>query len=108
MLVAVILIVLVVNSASSSCGSSKILTWTGKYNSGAIARARVGKYNLGTGTVNELFLVRAGKSKLGSGPGAKQRAGGREKHTHQKKYFYSFFYIRCILRQDVRNELKYI
>ena len=47
-LVAVILIVLVVNSISSSCGSSKILTWTGKYKSGAIAGARVGKYNLGT------------------------------------------------------------
>ena len=46
-LVAVILIVLVVNSTSSSCGSSKILTWTGKYKSGAIAGARVGKYNLG-------------------------------------------------------------
>ena len=43
-LVAVILIVLVVNSISSSCGSSKILTWTGKYKSGVI----VGKYNLGT------------------------------------------------------------
>ena len=46
-LVAVILIVLVVNS--SSCGNSKILMWTGKYKSGAIAGARVGKYNLGTG-----------------------------------------------------------
>ena len=47
-LVAVILIVLVVNSTSSSCGSSKILIWTGKYKSRAIARARVGKYNLKT------------------------------------------------------------
>ena len=47
-LVAVILIVLVVNSTSSSCGSSKILTWTGKYKSGAIAGARIGKYNLGS------------------------------------------------------------
>ena len=44
---AVILIVLVVNSISSSCGS-KILTWTGKYKSGAIAGVRVGKYSLGT------------------------------------------------------------
>ena len=43
-LVAVILIVLVVNSISSSCGSSKILTWTGKYKSGVGARA--GKYKL--------------------------------------------------------------
>ena len=47
-LVAVILIVLVINSTSSSCGSSKILTWTGKYKSGAIAGARVGKYTLAT------------------------------------------------------------
>ena len=47
-LVAVILIVLIVNSTISSCGSSKILNWTGKYKSGAIAGARIGKYNLGT------------------------------------------------------------
>ena len=44
MLVAVILIVLTVNSISSSCGSNKILTCTGKYKSGARAGARVGKY----------------------------------------------------------------
>ena len=49
-LVAVILVVLVVNSTSSSCSSSKILTWTGKYKLGAIAGARVGKYNLGIRT----------------------------------------------------------
>ena len=72
----VILIVLVVNSTSSSCGSSKILTWTGKYKSGVIAGARVGKYNLGTGPVNELFLVRAGKSKLGAR--ARGQAKGQE------------------------------
>ena len=47
-LVAAMLIVLVVNSTSSSCGSSKILTWIGKYKSGAIAGARVGKYILRT------------------------------------------------------------
>ena len=47
-LVAVILIVLIVNSTSSNCGSSKILSWTGKYKSGAIAGTRIGKYNLGT------------------------------------------------------------
>ena len=46
-LVAVILIALVVNSISSSCGSSKILIWTGKYKSGVAARA--GKYKLGAG-----------------------------------------------------------
>ena len=51
-LVAVILIALVVNSTSSSCGSCEILTWTGKYKSGAIAGARVGKYKLGPGPVN--------------------------------------------------------
>ena len=61
-LVEVILIVLVVNSTRSSCSSSKILTWAGKYKSGAIAEARIGKYNLGT---------RVGKYKLGA------RAGGR-------------------------------
>ena len=44
-LVAVILIVLVVNNIISSCGSGKILTWTGKYKSGV--GARVGKYKLG-------------------------------------------------------------
>ena len=47
-LVAVILIVVVVNSTSSGYDSSKILTWTGKYKSGAIAGARVRKYYLGT------------------------------------------------------------
>ena len=59
MLVAVILMVLVVNSISSSCGSSEILTWSGKYKSGVGAgkyklRARAGKYKLG---------ARAGKHK---------------------------------------------
>ena len=34
--------------STSSCVSSKILTWTGKYKSGAIAGATVGEYNLGT------------------------------------------------------------
>ena len=43
-LVAVILIVLVVNGISSSFGSSKILTWTGKYKSGV--RVRAGKSKL--------------------------------------------------------------
>ena len=37
-----------INSTSSSCASSKILTWTGKCKSGAIAGAGIGKYNLGT------------------------------------------------------------
>ena len=65
----VILIVLVVNSTSSSCGSRKILTWTGKYESGAIAGARVGKCNLGTRAGKLIFLVRSGKSKLGARAG---------------------------------------
>ena len=47
-LVAVILIVLLIDSTGSRCGSSKILTWTGKYKSGAIAGTKVGKYNLET------------------------------------------------------------
>ena len=36
------------SDSTSNCGSSKILTWTGKYKSGAIAGARIGKDNLGT------------------------------------------------------------
>ena len=36
------------SDGTSSCGSSKILTWTGKYRSGVMAGARVNKYNLGT------------------------------------------------------------
>ena len=36
------------SDGTSSCGSSKILTWTGKYKSGVMAGARVNKYNLGT------------------------------------------------------------
>ena len=68
-LMAVILIVLVVISISSSCGISKILTWTGKYKSGVGTRAS--KYKL---------RARAGGLGQESGPGtgAKQRAGGRE------------------------------
>ena len=31
------------SDSTSSCGSSKILTWTGKYKSGVMAGARVGK-----------------------------------------------------------------
>ena len=57
---------LVVNSASSSCGSSKILTWTGKYKSGAIVRARVGKSKFGDRAGKNKLLARAGKYKLGA------------------------------------------
>ena len=35
-------------NSTSSCGSSIILTWTGKYKPGAIAGAWDGKYNLET------------------------------------------------------------
>ena len=73
-LVAVMLIVLVVNSISSSCGSSKIFTWTGKYKSGVGARAskyklraRAGKYKLG---------ARAGKYKLGAWAGGQAKSRG--------------------------------
>ena len=66
-LVSVILIVLVVNSISSSCGSSKIFTWTGKYKSGVGARAgkykvraRAGKYKLGARAVKYKLGARAG------------------------------------------------
>ena len=86
-LVAVILIVLVVNSISSSCGSSKILTWTGKYKSGVRGgagkyklRARAGKYKLGARAGKYELWARTGKRKVGAraGAGAKQRGGGRE------------------------------
>ena len=66
-LLAVILIVLVVNSIDSSCGSSKILTWTGKCKS--MVGARAGKYKLG---------ARVGKYKLGAearGQGKGRRPG---------------------------------
>ena len=63
-----ILIVLVVNSISSSCGSSKILTWTGKYKSGlgaraskykfrARARARDQAKDWGPGNTKTLFYI---------------------------------------------------
>ena len=42
--------------STSSCGSSKILTWTGKYKSGAIAGATVGEYNLGTSAGKWIFF----------------------------------------------------
>ena len=42
--------------STSSCGSSKILTWTGKYKSGAIVSATVGKYNLETRAGKWIFF----------------------------------------------------
>ena len=75
-LVAVILIVLVVNSISSSCGSRKILTWTGKCKSGVGARAgkyklraRAGKYKLGAIAGKYKLGARAGGQAKGQGPG---------------------------------------
>ena len=61
-LVAERLMVLVVNRISSSCGSSKIFTWTGKYKSGVGARA--GKYKLTARAGKYKFGARAGKYKL--------------------------------------------
>ena len=79
-LVVVILTVLVVNSISSSCGSSKILTWNGKYKSGVRVRAgkyklrvRAGKYKLRARAGKYKFGARVGKYKLGA------RAGGQAK-----------------------------
>ena len=40
------------SNSISSCGSSKILTWTGKYKSGVMTGARVGQYKFGLGLVN--------------------------------------------------------
>ena len=83
-LVAVILIVLVVNSISSSCDSSKILTWAGKYKLGVGARAgtyklsaRVSKYKLGARAGKYQLGARAGKYKLGAKARARGQAKGR-------------------------------
>ena len=73
MLVAVILIVLVVNS--SSCDSSKILTWTGKYKSEVGVRA--GKYKLSARVGKYKLWARAGKYKLGARARARGQAKGR-------------------------------
>ena len=43
------------SDSTSGCGSSNILTWTGKYKLGVIVGARVRKYNL---------VTRAGKCKV--------------------------------------------
>ena len=73
------------SDSTSSCGSSsKILSWTGKYKLGAIARVRaskcnvsvkVGKHKLGVRTGTYKLGARTGKSKLG----ARARAGGQAK-----------------------------
>ena len=75
-LVAVILTVLVVNSISSSCGSSKILTWSCKYKLGVgdragiyKLRARAGKNKLGAGAGKYKLGVRTSKYKLGARAG---------------------------------------
>ena len=79
MLVTVMLIVLVVNSINSSCGSSKILTWIGKYKSGVGAKA--GKYKFGARASKYKLGARAGKYRLGARASKyklEARAGGRE------------------------------
>ena len=44
------------SDSTSSCGSSKILTWVCKYKSGVMARAKVGKYNLGTRASKSIYF----------------------------------------------------
>ena len=66
-LVAMISIVLVVNSISSSCGSSKILTWTSKYKLEVGDRA--GKYKLRARASKNKLVAGAGKYKLGARAG---------------------------------------
>ena len=73
-LVAMISIVLVVNNISSSCGSSKILTWTDKYKSEV--GARTGKYKLRARAGKNKLGARAGKYKLGTRAG-KYKLGAR-------------------------------
>ena len=82
-LVAVILIVLVVNSISSSCGSSKILTWAGKYKSGV--GVRTGKYKLRAKAGKYKLGARAGKYKLGARVGGQAKGWGPE-NTKTQKY----------------------
>ena len=48
------------DNTSGSGSSSKILTWTGKYKLGAIAGARVVKYNSGTRASKCEVSVRVG------------------------------------------------
>ena len=72
-LVAVILIVLAVNSISSSCDSSKSLTWTGKYKSRV--GARVGKYKWGAKTNKYKLEARVGGQGQGWGPSKGPAAG---------------------------------
>ena len=54
----------------------QILTWTGKYKLGAIAKARVGIYNLGIRTGKCKVLARVDKHKLGARAG-KYKLGAR-------------------------------
>ena len=45
------------------------MTWTGKYKLGAIAEARVGKYNIGTRAGKDKVSVRVSKHKLAARAG---------------------------------------
>ena len=92
-LVAVILIVLIVVSVSSSCGSSKILTWTVKYKPGVGARAgkyklraKVGKYNLGARALKYNLGARVSKYKLGTRARAKGQVKGRGPGNTKTKF----------------------
>ena len=73
---------LVVNSTSSSCGSSKILTCTGKYKLGAIVRARVDKSKFGERAGKNKLLARAGKYKFRARAG-KYKLGARTRDQGQ-------------------------
>ena len=77
-----------VSISNISCfSSSKILSWTGKYELEAIAGVRVGKYNIGTRAGKCKVSVRVGKYKLrtrpvntnlgrGPGPGGQAKGAG--------------------------------
>ena len=71
-----------VNSTSSICGGSKILTWTGKYKSGAIARVRVGKSKFGARTGKNKLWATAGKYKFGPRAG-KYKLGAKTRGQGQ-------------------------
>ena len=65
------------SGSTSRCASkTKILTWTGKYKLGAIAKARVGIHNLGIRTGKCKVLARVDKHKLGARAG-KYKLGAR-------------------------------
>ena len=91
--VVVLMAVILINSISSSCGSCKILTWTGKYKLGVGTRA--GKYKLRTRAGKYKLRARAGKYKLGARAraGGQARPGGRK--TQRPIYLQLFLISLC-------------